>query len=154
MITVYVDGSCRGNPGPGGFGVIVVEDDKVIAAYQERHSSTTNNRMEMSAIIYALENYGAREGDFFAPIVYSDSSYCVNSFTNWINGWKANGWVRAGGKKLENLDLIQTYDMLRQKFKIDLRKIKGHDGILYNELADGLATGQISVEDVLREYGD
>lgn len=67
---------------------------------------------------------------------------------------KANGWVRAGGKKLENLDLIQTYDMLRQEFKIDLRKIKGHDGILYNELADGLATGQISVEDVLREYGD
>lgn len=154
MITMYVDGSCRGNPGPGGFGVIVVEDNKVIAAYQEQHSSTTNNRMEMAAIIYALENYGAKEGDFFIPVVYSDSSYCVNSFTAWINNWKANGWKRAGNKKLENLDLIQTYDMLRQEFKIDLRKIKGHDGHIYNELADGLATGQISVEEVLREYGD
>lgn len=151
---IYTDGSCQKNPGPGGFGVIVVENDTVIAAHSERTNDTTNNREEMKAIIYALENYGAKDGDFFCPIVYSDSSYCVNSFTNWINGWKANGWVRAGGKKLENLDLIQTYDMLRQEFKIDLRKIKGHNGILYNELADGLATGQISVEDVLREYGD
>ena len=154
MITVYVDGSCQKNPGPGGFGVIVVENDVVIAAYSERTNDTTNNREEMKAIIYALENYGAKDGEFFCPIVYSDSSYCVNSFTSWIKGWKANGWVRAGGKKLENLDLIQTYDMLRQEFKIDLRKIKGHNGHIYNALADGLATGQISVEDVLREYGD
>ena len=153
-MVIYTDGSCQRNPGPGGFGVIVVENDMVVAAYSERTNDTTNNREEMKAIIYALENYGAKEGDFFTPIVYSDSSYCVNSFTNWINGWKANGWVRAGGKKLENLDLIQTYDMLRQEFKIDLRKIKGHNGHIYNELADGLATGQISVEDVLREYGD
>ena len=153
-MTIYTDGSCCGNPGPGGFGVIVVEDNKIIAAHQEQHNSTTNNRMEMAAIIYALENYGAKEGDFFIPIVYSDSSYCVNSFTAWINNWKANGWKRAGNRKLENLDLIQTYDMLRQEFKIDLRKIKGHDGHIYNELADGLATGQIPVEEVLREYGD
>lgn len=154
MITVYVDGSCRGNPGPGGFGVIVVEDDVVIEAYSYRCEKTTNNREEMKAIIYALENYGATDGDFFCPIVYSDSSYCVNSFTSWIDGWKARGWTRAGNKKLENLDLIQIYDSLRKDYKIDLRKIKGHDGELYNELADALATGRMSPEEVLREYGE
>lgn len=156
MITIYTDGSCRGNPGPGGFGVIVVEDDKVIAAYQEQHSSTTNNRMEMSAIIYALENYGAKEGDFFAPIVYSDSSYCVNSFTNWIKNWKANGWVRAGNKSLENKDLILEYDRLTTKegLRVDLRYVKGHNGTLFNELADQLATGKITEQQVLDMYGN
>lgn len=154
-MTIYTDGSCLGNPGPGGFGVIVVDDNGiVIAAYTEREPKTTNNRMEMSAIIYALENYGAKDGDFFAPIVYSDSAYCVNSFTSWIKGWKANGWTRAGGKNLENLDLIKTYDMLSKDYRIDLRKIKGHDGELYNELADALATGRMTSEEILREYGE
>ncbi len=153
MITIYTDGSCSKNPGPGGFGVVVVKDNKVIAAYQEKEDNTTNNRMEMKAIIYALETYGTDPSDFTAPIVYSDSSYCVNSFTNWIKSWKANGWARAGGKKLENLDLIKTYDMLCRNYKIDLRKIKGHAGEMYNELADALATGRMTVEEVIKEYG-
>ncbi len=148
MLTIYTDGSCRGNPGPGGFGVIVVEDNKVTAAYQKQEDNTTNNRMEMKAIIYALKAYGEDN-----PIVYSDSAYCVNSFTNWIKGWKANGWVRAGGKKIENLDLIKLYDSLTEVHKIDLRKIKGHAGEIYNELADALATGRMSVDEVMKEYG-
>lgn len=159
MITIYTDGSTlkNGSKGAiGGFGVVVVEDDKVIAAYSERTEGTTNNREEMKAIIYALENYGAANGEFIMPIVYSDSMYCVNSFTNWIKGWKANGWVRAGGKKLENLDLIKTYDMLtsRDGRKIDLRYVKGHAGEIYNEIADALATGRMSVEEVMKEYGE
>lgn len=156
MITIYTDGSCKKNPGPGGFGVVVVEDDKVISAYQFSSQMTTNNRMEMEAILYALENYGSEDGDFSAPVVYSDSMYCVNSFTNWIAGWKRNGWVRAGGKKLENLDLIKTYDMLTSSDgrKIDLRYVKGHAGEIYNEIADALATGRMSVEEVMKEYGE
>lgn len=157
MITIYTDGSTLNNGAKnaeGGFGVIVVENDIVVAAYAERTKGTTNNREEMKAIIYALEHYGAKEGDFFTPIVYSDSAYCVNSFTSWIKGWKANGWKRAGGKKLENLDLIQTYDTLAREYKIDLRKVKGHAGEIYNELADSLATGHMTVEEVLKEYGD
>lgn len=154
MITIYTDGSCQGNPGPGGFGVIVVENDTVIAAYSEKSKDTTNNREEMKAIIYALEHYGSNSENFFTPIVYSDSSYCVNSFTNWIKSWKANGWTRAGGKKLENLDLIRTYDDLSREYQIDLRKIKGHSGEIYNELADALATGRMTVEEILREYGE
>lgn len=154
MITIYTDGSCLGNPGPGGFGVIVVKDGKVLAVHSESSCNTTNNREEMKAIIYALENYGAKSDDFFCPVVYSDSSYCVNSFTSWINKWKANGWTRAGGKKLENLDLIQIYDMLSKDYKIDLRKIKGHAGEIYNELADALATEKMTEEEILREYGE
>ena len=153
-MTIYTDGSCLGNPGPGGFGVIVVDNDVVIDAYSDREPRTKDNREEVKGIICALEHYGAKEGDFFVPIVYSDSSYCVNSFNSWINSWKANGWVRAGGKKLENLDLIKIYDMLRQDYKIDLRKIKGHDGELYNELADALATERMTKEEILREYGE
>lgn len=147
MITIYTDGSCSGNPGPGGFGVVVVKDNRVIKSHQEQENSTTNNRMEMKAIIWALENYGSPKDRIImdsTPIVYSDSAYCVNSFTNWIKGWKANGWTRAKGKKLENLDLIKRYDELTcQGYKIDLRKIAGHAGHEWNEMADGLATGRI-----------
>lgn len=93
MIVIYTDGSTLKNDAKGGFGVEPHQDPstyKVIAAYSERADGTTNNRMEMSAILWALTHYGAKDGDFFTPIVYSDSMYCVNSFTNW----KANGWVR------------------------------------------------------------
>lgn len=157
MITVYVDGSCKGNPGPGGFGVIVIEDNKIINAHYEQESITTNNRMEMKAIIWALENYGSqiiKEGTpLEIPVVYSDSAYCVNSFTNWIHGWKANGWTRAKGKKLENLDLIQRYDELTSMgYAIDLRKIAGHAGNVWNELADKLATGKLTTEQAIEEY--
>lgn len=107
--------------------------------------------MEMSAILWALRNYGGKEGDFFVPLVYSDSMYCINSFTTWLNGWKAQGWTRAGGKPLENKDLIIEYDRLvnQEKLKIELRYVKGHNGDRGNELADKLATGAISVEEVL-----
>lgn len=165
---IYTDGSAKGNGSinaTGGFGVIVTEicgnENKdcapVVEAYQEFCEGTTNNREEMKAILWALEHYGDephRGNGFLIPIVYSDSSYCVNSFTNWIKGWKANGWKRAGGKKLENLDLIQRYDQLiNEGYAIELRKIPGHAGEIYNEVADGLATGSLTVEDVLKEYG-
>ena len=162
MIALYVDGACSGNPGPGGFGAVVVEyedspeNGSVIRTYSEKSDSTTNNRMEMSAIIWALENYGNwhNKGNKYLlpPIVYSDSAYCVNSFTNWIHGWKANGWTRAKGKKLENLDLIKRYDELTtQGYTIDLRKIAGHAGHKWNEMADDLAVGRITSEEMLRK---
>ena len=127
------------------------KDPKPIAAYAERAIGTTNNRMEMSAILWALRNYGGKEGDFFVPLVYSDSMYCINSFTTWLNGWKAQGWTRANGKPLENKDLIIEYDRLvnQEGLKIELRYVKGHNGDRGNELADKLATGAISVEEVL-----
>lgn len=150
MITIYTDGSCKGNPGPGGFGAVVTSDYGIEAVYQEFSNDTTNNREEMKAIIKILEDYGHLKP---TPIVYSDSAYCVNSFTNWIHGWKANGWTRAKGKKLENLDLIQKYDELTSMgYAIDLRKIAGHAGNVWNELADALATGQKTKEQALNDY--
>ncbi len=150
---IYVDGACSGNPGPGGFGVIVVDNNKIISAYRHKSTGvTTNNRMEMEAIIYVLENCGTDINSFSCPTVYSDSAYCVNAFTSWIKNWKANGWTRAKGKKLENLDLILKYDELCKTKQIDLQKVKGHDGVLFNELADKLAKGAITVEQVIKGF--
>lgn len=162
MIIIYTDGSALRNGAKnaeGGFGVVVCkgspeqkpEEYEVINAYQERITGTTNNRMEMSAILWVLENYGS--DDFDHPVVYSDSMYCVNSFTQWIKNWKANGWVRAGNKPLENLDLIKEWDRLTNEGKsIDLRHIKGHNGSIWNELADQLATGKITAQEVKNKY--
>ncbi len=156
MISIYVDGSCRGNPGPGGYGVVVCEhnwgappeDYKVLYAHQERCDKTTNNREEMKAIIYALKVYGP-----FEPTICSDSAYCVNTFTKWMDGWKRNGWRRAKNQPVENLDLVQEYDKLKQKFHCDLIKVSGHSGNFWNELADQLATGKITAEEVIVTYG-
>lgn len=148
MKYIYVDGSCRGNPGPGGFGAIILKDDRVIDAVKERCPSTTNNREEMKAIIWAMKNYGK---DHPIPVVYSDSSYCVNSFTLWLDGWRRNGWVRAGNKTLENKDLIQEYDRLLQEgYRIDLRKVPGHAGVQWNEVADALATEKMTIKEALK----
>ena len=165
MKIIYTDGSSRGNgskTAQGGFGVVVCEvwgDEKpeaykVIDAYAEQVEGTTNNRMEMSALIWALKNYGGPEhrGNGHAiPTVYCDSMYCVNSFTNWIKNWKANGWRRAGNKPLENLDLIKEWDRLCEAgFKVNLCHVKGHSGIFWNEVADRLATGKISPNDLIK----
>lgn len=157
MIVIYTDGSAKGNGNKnavGGYGVVVyqgLDSDhlNIIDAYQEQEVGTTNNRMEIKAILWAMKNYG-QPGQFFPPIVYSDSMYCVNSFNNWINSWRCNGWKRAKNKELENKDLIMEYDnLLKQGYSIDLRYVKGHNETIGNELADGLATGALTVQEVL-----
>ena len=150
MITLYVDGACskNGREGAhGGFGVVVVEDDNIIDAYQEFSDDTTNNREEMKAILWALNKYGSL--GFEVPVVYSDSAYSVNTFNNWMFSWKRNGWVKSDRKTPENLDLVKEY--YNSLKKIDLRYIKGHVGHKYNEIADKLATGKMKMEDVLNE---
>lgn len=150
MIEIYTDGSTLGNgkkDATGGFGVVVVEDGKIIQAHSMRTKGTTNNREEMKAILWALINYGDRTP---TPVVYSDSSYCVNTFNQWMNTWKANGWKKSDKRPPENLDIVQNYDILKTKYsrKINLKYIKGHAGHIGNELADQLATGKIEPEDI------
>lgn len=148
MIEIFTDGSCRMNPGPGGWGAVVTQDNKVIHAFAARENQTTNNRMEMSAILWALAAYGDLN-----PVVYSDSAYAVNTFNTWMWNWKRNGWVRPKGKPVENLDLVQKYDNLVSKgYKIELRKVAGHAGVVGNTIADWLATGKITSKEVL-QYG-
>lgn len=139
---IYTDGSAHPNPGPGGFGVVVLDDsENIIELYGKQFDKTTNNEQELKAILYALIKYGK-----YNPIVYSDSAYAVNSLTKWMYNWQTNGWVKADGNSPENLDIIKLYyQFLNENHKIDLRKIKGHNGNKWNELADKIATGKENI---------
>ena len=111
--------------------------------------------MELKAILYVMLNYGVKCDDWNQPpIVYSDSAYCVNTFNEWMFGWAKKGWIKSDKKTPENLDLIQAYyEWYKKGYRIDLRKIKGHAGHEWNELADKLATGYISEEEACATYG-
>ena len=155
---IYTDGSAHPNPGPGGFGVIVLDnDEKIQYIYNKQFEKekVTNNQMELKAILYAFLNYGVNintnEFTNNIPIVYSDSNYCVQTFNSWMFSWANNGWVKSDKKTPENLDLIKAYYNWYQKgYRIDLRKVKGHNGVKWNELADLLATGKISLEEAMK----
>ena len=140
---IYTDGSAHPNPGPGGYGVVVYNDEnKIIDAYSHYETQTTNNEQELKAILYTMIHYGKNE--FCTPVVYSDSAYAINTLTNWMFNWEKNGWRKSDKKIPENLALIKTYfDLYSKGYRIDLRKIKGHEGIEGNELADKLASGKI-----------
>ena len=138
---IYTDGACSGNGSAnavGGFGVIVLDDNEnLITTYHEQVQNTTNNRMELSAILWAMIKYGKERP---APTVYSDSAYCVNTLTSWMYGWAKRGWVKSDNREPENLDLIQAfYKLVEQGYVIDLRKCHGHSGDYWNEQADKLA---------------
>ena len=149
-ITIYTDGSCLANGkeiNEGGFGVVVVdENENLLYTYKKRNKNTTNNREELRAILYAFLNYGVNTSQkgfstSNIPVVYSDSAYCVNTFNSWMFNWVRNGWIKSDGKTPENLDLVQAYyDWYQKGYRIELRKIKGHAGHKWNELADKLAT--------------
>ena len=153
---IYTDGSAHPNPGPGGFGVIVLDnDEKIQYIYNKQFEKekVTNNQMELKAILYAFLNYGVNintnEFTNNIPIVYSDSNYCVQTFNSWMFNWANNGWVKSDKKTPENLDLIQAYYEWYQKgYRIDLRKVKGHAGHKWNEMADKLATGVLKGDNI------
>lgn len=149
---VYTDGSAHPNPGPGGFGVVVCDDGgNILDAYAHQQDRTTNNEQELKAILYVLIKYGKL---YPTPIVYSDSSYAINTYSMWMYSWANRGWIKSDNKIPENLDLIKTYyNLCSQGYRIDLRKVPGHKGIKGNEIADKLATGKITVEEVINKYG-
>ena len=135
----YTDGACSGNPGPGGWGVLMLARDGG-AVVKERELSggemmTTNNRMELLAAISALEAL-ARPSEI---TVVTDSAYVKNGVTEWIHGWKRNGWRTAGKDPVKNADLWQRLDLAQARHKVVWRWIKGHAGHAENERADALA---------------
>ena len=160
---IYTDGSAHPNPGPGGFGVIVLDnDEKLLYNYNRQFKNrVTNNEMELKAILYSFLNYGVNINNplygfnnYDIPIVYSDSNYCVQTFNEWMFNWARNGWIKSDKNIPENLDLIQAYyDWYQKGYRIDLRKVKGHAGNKWNEIADQLATGKITSEEVTKIYG-
>ena len=150
----YTDGSCLGNGSDnskGGFGVVILNNQgEYITSHQVTSEKTTNNREELKAILFVLLRYGKYQP---SVIVYSDSAYCVNSLNNWIHGWARNNWIKSDGKAPENLDIMKAfYEFYQKGYRIDLRKIKGHAGYEWNELADALATGRTSVLELERKY--
>ena len=155
----YTDGSCTKNGkavNEGGFGIVALNDDGTFAySYSKRNENTTNNREELRAILRVMLIAGAdsKQDWIQPPVVYSDSAYCVNTFNDWMFRWANNNWIKADGKTPENLDLIQAYyGQYMKGYRIDLRKIKGHAGHEWNELADKLATGKISPLEVCEKY--
>lgn len=153
ITTFFTDGSCLANgtkDACGGYGVVGInERGEIVFARAKRSENTTNNREELKAILYVMFNYGSMD-EKNIPIVYSDSAYCVNTFTSWMFSWQKKGWVKSDKKTPENLDLIKAYyDWYQRGYRIDLRKVKGHAGDVLNEIADGLATGRIAEEEVL-----
>ena len=132
---VFTDGSSVPNPGPGGWGAVYVVDDEIIAEAYGHGGETTNNRMELMALIEAVDL--VPEGK--AVTVYSDSNLAVRTITEWAAGWERNGWKRKSGR-VENLDLVQrAYRAFKDRPELDLVWIKAHVGYRWNEYADELA---------------
>jgi len=139
-LEIYTDGSSLGNPGPGGFGVAIVEDNKIIKEIGGGERDTTNNRMELSGAIHALRYLS--KIDFNKCEIFADSSYVLNGVTSWVHGWEKNGWKTANKKPVLNQDLWKELVLLDRQLagKITWSKVKGHSGHVYNDKADEIAT--------------
>ena len=139
---VYTDGACAQNAksrGPGGYGVVVLDDNyNLITTYSHKEDNTTNNRQEMKAIIWATIHYGKHN-----LTIYSDSSYAIQTFETWMYSWYRNDWKKSDGRLPENMDLISAFhNLIQQGYKVKFEKVKGHSGNKWNEMADDLATGR------------
>lgn len=134
MLKIYTDGSCLGNPGPGGW-AFVATDGKNTAERSGGEKDTTNNKMELTAVIRAL--IAARK---HAEVeIHTDSQYVKNGMQAWIKNWKKNGWKTADKKPVKNQELWQELDELAQKIKIHWHWVRGHSGHEMNERVDELA---------------
>ncbi|MEL6287320.1 MAG: ribonuclease HI [Pseudomonadota bacterium] len=133
-VTIYTDGACSGNPGPGGWGAILISGDH----RKELHggaAQTTNNRMELEAAVRALEALKAPS----TVALYTDSNYVRDGITKWIHGWKRNGWKTAAKKPVKNEELWRALDTAAARHAVNWHWVKGHAGDPENERADALA---------------
>ena len=132
---VFTDGSCEGNPGPGGWGMVWVENDEIVEQKLGTDPATTNNRMELTALIEGMKLVPPGT----STVVYSDSNLAVRTLNEWASGWEARGWKRKRGP-VENVDLVkQAYYTYRARSDVEIRWIKGHAASRWNEYADELA---------------
>jgi len=134
IVQIFADGACSGNPGPGGYGAILKYGDKVkeISGCSPR---TTNNRMEMMAVIESLKLI-KKPSDI---VIITDSNYVVKGMTDWVNGWRKKGWLNSRKKPVLNKDLWQEILKLSKPHNIEWKWIKGHNGHKENERCDELA---------------
>ena len=133
-VVIYTDGACSGNPGPGGWGsILIYNSHRKELSGGER--DTTNNRMEMMAVIQALESL-KRSCDV---VIHTDSTYVMKGMTEWLAGWKSRGWKTASKQPVKNVDLWERLDEAVGKHQVEWRWVKGHSGVPENERADELA---------------
>lgn len=133
---VFTDGGSSPNPGPGGWGFVHVENGEILHQGHGHHPDTTNNRMELTAIINALKSLPLDA----KAVIYSDSNICVQTVNQWAAGWERRGWKRSGGP-IANLELVQEmYSLAKQHPGVRLEWLKAHNGWRWNEYADALAT--------------
>lgn len=133
-VEIFTDGACKGNPGPGGWGALLIAGEHRKELFGGE-PNTTNNRMELRAVIEALSVL-KRPCEI---IVHTDSQYVQKGISEWIHGWKARGWKTASKEPVKNVDLWQALDSARSKHTIEWRWVKGHAGHVGNERADALA---------------
>lgn len=134
---VFTDGAAEGNPGPGGWGAVLVVEDQIVAQDYGSDAYTTNNRMELTALIAGLKMIPpGQEVD-----VYTDSQLVVNIINEWAEGWEARGWKKKSSGPIANLELVkEAYGLARQNPGVGIRWIAAHSGNRWNEYADALAT--------------
>lgn len=143
-VTVYTDGACSGNPGPGGWGAVLMyqKSDGTLAIKEISggEANTTNNRMELMAVIQAISVLK----EACEVEISSDSQYVVDAISNgWLNKWRASGWRTSGGSACKNVDLWEEYLTLARQHRVKFRKVKAHAGDEYNERCDELARNAI-----------
>lgn len=135
---IYTDGACSMPSMKGGWGVVICEGDNIVK-FSGFKSSTTNNKMELTACIEALKKCESEQ----EVEIYTDSQYVKNGITQWILNWKQNGWKTAGKQPVKNIEFWQELDLLNDKIKPIWNWVRAHNGNKYNEMADELATNAI-----------
>jgi ribonuclease HI len=139
-VEIYADGACKGNPGPGGWGVLLRAGGREKEMFGGE-AQTTNNRMELTAVIEGLRSLKERS----SVRVYTDSQYVQKGISEWIHNWKRRGWLTADKKPVKNVDLWKVLDELAQGHAVEWHWVKGHAGHPENERADALANKGIAV---------
>jgi ribonuclease HI len=135
IVEIYTDGACSGNPGPGGWGAVLRYGDREKEICGGEATATTNNRMELTAAIQALEALTRP----VAVRIHTDSSYLRDGITKWISGWKRNGWMTRDKQPVKNADLWRRLDAAAGRHQVEWRWVRGHAGDPGNERADALA---------------
>ena len=141
-IEIYADGACKGNPGPGGWGVLLRAGGREKEMFGGE-AQTTNNRMELTAVIEGLRSLKERS----TVRVYTDSQYVQKGISEWIHSWKKRGWLTSDKKPVKNVDLWKTLDEAAQQHQVSWHWVKGHAGHPENERADALANKGITQEE-------
>lgn len=137
MIKIYTDGACSGNPGRGGWAAIILDGEK-IEKISGSEDNTTNNRMELTAVISALKYVKDKNLE-----IYTDSKYAKDGIEKWISNWKKNGWKTANKQDVKNKDLWDELDQLNSKKNVQWNWVKGHANNQYNNMADELARSEV-----------